>query len=98
MSNLSTVSFQDLGRIAGGQNASSPSSFDAYANKERARIADPYKQIVCAGAGVKGAPDLAKGVYGPGASDADKIRGAEMLKQYCLGGARLPAAAPKSPF
>jgi hypothetical protein len=96
----SIVSTADLGRVSGGAGASSPapSSFDAYANKERASIAPAYKQIVCAGAGVKGAPDLAKGVYGAGASDADKIRGAEMLKAYCMGGAQLPSAAPKTPF
>jgi len=47
---------------------------------------------------VKGAPDLATGMYGQGASDADKIRAAEVVKSYCMGGAQLPAQAPKSPF
>jgi hypothetical protein len=90
-----SLSTTDLARVSGGEGGN---SFDAFADKERARVADPYKQIVCAGAGVKGGPDLAKGVYGAGASDADKIRAAETLKGYCLGGAQLPAAAPKSPF
>jgi len=94
-----SISIADLGRVYGGAGQTpAPSGFDAYANKERARVAEPYKQVVCTGAGVKGAPDLAKGVYGPGASDVDKIRGAEMLKQFCLGGSQLPAAAPKTPF
>ena len=92
------ISIADLARVSGGAGQTPSPSFDSYANRERAAVAPAYKQVVCTGAGVKGAPDLAKGVYGPGASDADKIRGAEMLKQYCLGGAQLPAAAPKSPF
>lgn len=92
---FTSLSLSDLATVSGGEGAS---GFDAYADKERARIAEPYKQIVCAGAGVKGAPELAKGVYGTGASDGDKIRAAEMLKSYCLGGSHLPAAAPKTPF
>jgi len=91
-----SVSTTDLARVSGGEGGAS--NFDAYADRERARVADPYKQIVCAGAGVKGGPDLAKGVYGAGASDADKIRAAETLRGYCLGGAHLPSAAPKTPF
>jgi len=97
MSTQSIVSLEDLDRVSGGAQ-NQPSGFDAYANKERAAVAPAYKQVVCTGAGVKGAPDLAKGVYGAGASDADKIRGAEMLKAYCMGGAQLPSAAPKTPF
>jgi hypothetical protein len=95
MSTFASISTTDLVHVSGGADAS---AFDAFADKERARIADPYKQIVCTGAGVKGGPDLAKGVYGAGASDTDKIRAAEMLKGYCQGGAQLPAAAPKTPF
>jgi hypothetical protein len=91
---FTSISTVDLAAVSGGND----STFEAFANKERARVADPYRQIVCAGAGVKGAPDLAKGVYGANASDADKIRGAEMLRAYCQGGAKLPAAAPPSPF
>lgn len=94
MTTFTTLSLDVLSTVSGGEG----SSFDAFADKERARIAEPYKQIVCAGAGVKGAPELAKGVYGTGATDGDKIRAAEMLKSYCLGGSQLPAAAPKTPF
>ena len=92
---FTSLTLTDLARVSGGEGNS---SFDAFADKERARVAEPYKQIVCTGAGVKGGPDLAKGVYGAGATDADKIRAAETLKSYCLGGAQLPAAAPKQPF
>jgi hypothetical protein len=92
---FASVSTVELARVSGGEG---PSAFDAFADRERARIADPYKQIVCTGAGVKGGPDLAKGVYGPNASDADKIRAAETLKGYCLGGSHLPSAAPRTPF
>ncbi|HUS29866.1 MAG TPA: hypothetical protein VMZ53_15280 [Kofleriaceae bacterium] len=88
-----TLSSSDLNTVSGGEGG-----FDAFADRERARIAEPYKQIVCAGAGVKGGQELAKGVYGPNATDTDKIRAAEVLKSYCLGGAQLPAAAPKTPF
>ena len=90
---LPTISISDLASVSGGEGA-----FDAFADKERARVSDQYKQIVCTGAGVKGGQELAKGVYGPNASDTDKIRAAEVLKSYCLGGAQLPAAAPKTPF
>lgn len=93
---LVSLSITDLAHVSGGEGDAS--SFDAYTAKERARVADPYKQIVCAGAGVKGGPELAKGVYGANASDVDKIRAAETLRAYCLGGSQLPAAAPKSPF
>ncbi|HTL32916.1 MAG TPA: hypothetical protein VL326_07320 [Kofleriaceae bacterium] len=92
-SSFVSLSSSDLSSVSGGEGA-----FDAFADKERARVADQYKQIVCTGAGVKGGQDLAKGVYGANASDTDKIRGAELLKSYCLGGSQLPAAAPKTPF
>ena len=89
-----SISITDLAEVSGGQNQ----TFDAFADSERARVAPAYKQIVCTGAGVKGGPDLAKGVYGASAPDADKVRAAEMLKSYCMGGSQLPAAAPKQPF
>ena len=79
-------------------DGSADNTFDEFANSERARVAEPYKQIVCAGAGIKGGPDLAKGVYGANTGDADKVRAAKMLQAYCQGGAQLPAAAPKTPF
>ena len=93
-----SISITDLSLVSGGQAAAAPNTFDAFVEGERAAVADPYKKIVCKGAGVKGGPDLAKGVYAAGATDADKIRGAKMLDAYCQGGAQLPSAAPKSPF
>jgi len=93
MSNLSSL---DLSRVTGGQ-AASP-SFADYTNGQRAKTADAYRQVVCTTAGIKGAPDLASGMYGAGASDSDKIRASEVIKAYCQGGASLPAQAPKSPF
>ncbi len=89
-----TLSTIDLVYVTGGAGA----SFQDYTSEQRAKIADPYRQVVCTTAGIKGAPDLASGMYGQGASDADKIRAAEVLNKYCLGGASLPAQAPKSPF
>ena len=91
---LSTISTTDLALVSGGNE----NAFETFANSERARIAEPYKQIVCAGAGIKGGPDLAKGIYGANVPDAEKVRAAKMLQTYCQGGAQLPAAAPKSPF
>ena len=91
---LTVIAIADLATVSGGQNA----TFNDYTDTQRAKVADAYKQVVCTTAGIKGAPDLAKGVYGAGASDTDKIRGAEMLKSYCNGGVALPAQAPKSPF
>jgi hypothetical protein len=92
---FTSISTTDLSLVSGGQNAG---TFDAFVESERAAVADPYKKIVCKGAGVKGGPDLAKGVYGANVGDTDKIRGAKMLDAYCQGGAQLPSAAPKSPF
>jgi hypothetical protein len=92
---LVTISSIDLVTVAGGQAAP---SFSDFTNNQRAKIAEPYRQVVCTAAGIKGGPDLASGVYGAGASDTDKIRAAETLNKYCLGGASLPAQAPKSPF
>ncbi|MBV8757449.1 MAG: hypothetical protein JO257_09250 [Deltaproteobacteria bacterium] len=88
-----TLSIDALSAVAGGAG-----TFSDYTNEQRAKVADPYRQVVCTTAGVKGAPDLATGMYGQGASDADKIRAAEVVKSYCMGGAQLPAQAPKSPF
>jgi len=91
---FASISFSDLDLVSGGAGQ----TFDAYSAGERNRVAPEYKTIVCTGAGVKGAPDLAKGVYGAAATDSDKIRAAEMLKGYCNGGSSLPAQAPKTPF
>jgi len=93
---FTTISSLDLVAVSGGEGGAS--SFAEYTNGQRAKIADPYRQVVCTTAGIKGAPDLAAGVYGAGASDTDKIRASEMLNKYCQGGASLPTQAPKSPF
>jgi hypothetical protein len=91
---LISIDTAALATISGGQGA----SFSDYTNGQRNKVADAYRTVVCTTAGIKGAPDLAKGVYGAGASDSDKIRASEMLNKYCQGGAQLPAQAPKSPF
>lgn len=96
MSTILTISLSDLSSITGG--AGTGQSFGDFTNSERARISEPYRQVVCTTAGIKGGPDLATGIYGAGASDADKIRAAGVINQYCQGGAQLPAAAPKAPF
>ena len=95
MSAIATLSLTDLATVSGGQSAP---SFDQYTASQRAKVADPYRQVVCTTAGIKGAPDLAKGVYAGNATDADRIRASEMLQKYCQGGAHLPAQAPASPF
>ena len=94
MSNILTLSITDLSNVTGGAGQ----SFQDFTSEQRAKIADPYRQVVCTTAGIKGGPDLASGMYGAGASDSDKIRAADVLNKYCQGGAQLPAQAPKSPF
>lgn len=94
MSAITTLSTLDLATVTGGQG----STFQDYTDTQRTKVADAYRQVVCTTAGIKGAPDLAKGMYGAGASDTDKIRAADVLNRYCQGGAQLPAQAPKSPF
>ncbi len=94
MSSILTLSSTDLSSIIGGAGQ----SFQDFTSDQRAKIADPYRQVVCTTAGIKGGPELAAGMYGAGASDGDKIRAAEVLNKYCQGGAQLPAQAPKSPF
>lgn len=89
-----TISTTDLDTTTGGAGQ----TFQQYTDAQRQKVADPYRQVVCTTAAVKGGPDLAKGMYGANATDADRIRGAEMVNKYCLGGAQLPAQAPKSPF
>ena len=91
---IQALTLIDLDAVSGGQAG----SFADYTNSQRSKTADAYRQVVCTTAGIKGAPELASGMYGAGASDTDKIRAAEVLKSYCAGGATLPAQAPKSPF
>lgn len=94
---LTSIASDLLVTIAGGAGATN-GSFADYTNAQRGKIADAYRSVVCTTAGIQGAPELANGVYGKGATDADKIRASEMLNRYCLGGAQLPAKAPKAPF
>ncbi len=89
-----SISTTDLATATGGAGQ----TFNDYTNAQRQKVADPYRQVVCTTAGIKGGPDLAKGMYGANATDADKIRGAELVNKFCQGGAQLPAQAPKSPF
>ena len=89
-----SLSSTDLATVSGGEGAS---SFESFADKERASIAPAYRQIVCTTAGIKGGPS-SRGRVWPGRVGRHKIRAAEILKSYCIGGSTLPAAAPKSPF
>jgi hypothetical protein len=84
----------DLGRVTGGGSA-----WDAYVKSQRSAVAPHYKQVVCTAAGVKGGPEFATQVYGAErTTQADKIRAAQTISGVCMGGARLPEAAPQSPF
>lgn len=83
-----------LAQVTGGGSA-----WDAYVKSQRSAVAPHYKQVVCATAGIKGGPELATQVYGAErTTQADKIRAAQTISGVCLGGARLPEAAPPSPF
>ena len=54
---------------------------------------------MCATAGVRGGPTLATEAYGAKrATEADKIRAARTVREYCAGGTQLPAEAPPKPF
>jgi len=93
---MTSINPSDLARVSGG---ASQKTWNAYVQGQRAAIAPAYKQVVCSGAGVTGGPQMATQVYGADrTTDADKIRAAETLKGICLGGSRLPEAAPQSPF
>ncbi len=94
MQDFIAIPDDELARATGGAQ-----TFDAYVKAQRAAIAQPYKQVVCTTAGVKGGPDFATQVYGKDrTTGADMVRAAETIKGVCLGGSQLPAAAPASPF
>ena len=94
MHDFISISAAELGRVTGGGAA-----WDSYVKNQRAAVAPAYRSVVCAAAGVKGGSELATQVYGADrATNADKIRAAETIKGVCLGGTRLPEAAPQSPF
>ena len=94
MSDFISITNGDLDRVSGGG-----ASWDAYVRSQRAAVAAPYKRVVCAAAGVKGGKQFATQVYGAdNTTSGDMIRAAETLKGVCMGGTRLPEAAPQSPF
>jgi len=91
---MDVISISDLALVVGGGTA-----WDSYVNSQRAKVAPSYRSVVCTAAGVKGGPEMATQTYGADrTTNADKIRAAETIKGVCLGGARLPEAAPQSPF
>jgi hypothetical protein len=86
-----------LDRVSGG--VARPPTWADYVRGQRSAVAGDYKTIVCAGAGVKGGPQMATEVYGADrTTDFDKINAAKTLRGICTGGSSLPAAAPPSPF
>lgn len=91
---FTTIDTNDLGAVTGGG-----SQWDAYVKSQRAAVAPAYRNVVCTTAGIKGGPTMAEGVYGADRADSsDKIRAAQTIRGVCMGGARLPEAAPQSPF
>lgn len=94
MADFITLSTTQLDTISGGGAA-----WDSYVKSQRSAVAAPYKQLVCTAAGVKGGPEFATQVYGAErTTGSDMIRASETIRGVCLGGARLPEAAPRSPF
>jgi hypothetical protein len=92
---MQTLDDLDLGRIHGGAQT----AWDKYVAGQRTAVAPAYKSVVCTAAGVKGGPEFATQVYGAArTTTGDKIRAAETIRGVCMGGARLPEAAPQSPF
>ena len=91
-----TIANEDLARVSGGAQ---PATWDAYVRSQRQAVAPAYKNVVCTAAGVKGGKQFATEVYGANRTNgADMIRAAETLKSVCMGGDRLPDAAPQAPF
>ena len=89
-----TLDITQLSSITGGASA-----WDAYVKSQRKQVAPAFKQVVCTTAGIKGGPEMATQVYGKErANQNDMIRASETLRGICLGGERLPEAAPQSPF
>jgi len=91
---LESIEPSQLARVVGGGSA-----WDAYVKSQRKEVAPSYRQVVCTAAGVKGGPTMATEAYGADrTTQADRIRAAETIRGVCLGGVRLPEAAPQSPF
>lgn len=89
-----SIDTDQLAHVVGGGKA-----WDAYVKSQRTAIAPSYKQVVCSAAGVKGGPMMATEAYGADrTTQADRIRAAETIRGVCMGGERLPDAAPQSPF
>ena len=75
------------------------SAWDSFVKSQRTAVAPAYRNVVCTTAGIKGGPELATQVYGADrTTGGDKIRAAETIRGVCMGGSRLPDAAPPSPF
>ena len=89
-----SIDSNQLARVVGGGGA-----WDAYVKSQRSAVAPSFRQVVCTTAGVKGGPTMATEAYGAErTTQADRIRAAETIRGVCLGGARLPEAAPPHPF
>jgi hypothetical protein len=85
-----------LERVSGG---AAPATYEEFVQSQRAAIAKPYKEVVCATTGVKGGPAFANQVYGKDRTTTfDMTRAAKTLRTVCSAGSRLPAQAPPSPF
>lgn len=89
-----SINSTDLAHVVGGGR-----TWDSYVKSQRRAIAPAYREVVCTTAGIKGGPTMATEVYGAKrTTQADRIRAAETIRGVCLGGDRLPEAAPQSPF
>jgi hypothetical protein len=96
MTNFESIDDITLARVNGG---AAKSAWDSYVSSQRAAVAAPYKTVVCTAAGVKGGPEFATQVYGADrTTTSDMIRAANTISGVCMGGSRLPEAAPPSPF
>jgi hypothetical protein len=96
MSNPDFVSITTtaLQHVTGGETQ----SFDQFAGALKNEMRGQYHDFVCKGAGLKGGPEFASKMFGAATTDADKIRALKMVKGYCDGSSKLPAAAPAFPF
>lgn len=93
---FASIAVTDLARVAGGA-AQPQQTFQQFTDAERARIMPAYRNVVATGAGIKGGPQLAEGLW-KNATAKEQIAAANALRELVLSNPRLPTAAPATPF
>ncbi len=90
---MTRLTLIELSHVSGGGAA-----WDAYVQRKVAARQGDWRTVICAGAAAKGGDDMAHQTYKERATDADGIRGGDMLEGLCLAGKTLPVGTPAFPF